>query len=56
MPGHRRPADWELSGELADRPLATRQSLDDGASIGVAERVEGVVTQRLGHLSSNDDW
>jgi hypothetical protein len=38
--GHRRPADRQLLGELADRARASSQQLEDLPPGGVAEQAE----------------
>src|SRR2546422_590785 len=49
MTGDRRPADGKRVGELAYGPAARPEQLDDGAPIGIAERVEGIAGQGGGH-------
>jgi hypothetical protein len=41
------PADRQLLGELADRPVARAQQLDDRPAVRVPEGVEGVSGQGL---------
>jgi hypothetical protein len=40
-------ADRQRVGQLADRAVAVLEQLDDGAAMGVAERVEGVAGEGL---------
>ena len=44
---HRGPADRELVGDLADRPAARTEQLDDRAPVRVAQRLERISSSRV---------
>ena len=57
MTRDRRPADRQGVGQLADRAPARRtfpEQLDDGPSIGVAERLERIAGGAPGDAAAND--
>ena len=45
MSGHRRTADGERLGDLADRAAAGAEQLDDRAAVAIAQGVERVAGQ-----------
>jgi hypothetical protein len=47
VPRHGRPADRQLLGQLADRPVARAQQLDDRPAVRVPKGVEGVSGQGM---------
>ena len=44
---HRGPADRELVGDLADRPAAGAEQLEDRAAVRIAQRLERVARRRV---------
>ena len=42
MTGDRRPADGKRIGDLANGAATRTQQLDDRATVGIAERIEGI--------------
>lgn len=53
MPGHRRPANVESSGDLPGRVFAVPEPFQDGASYPVTHSLEGDVRSVNGGVSHN---